>query len=194
MLINEYRTRKADHLVDETILKRWSPRAFDPHFVIDDSVLMQLFEAARWAPSSGNKQPWRFLYAKQGSIAFQTICKHLTGFNNAWVPRASALIMALAEITTPDGDQRDIALLGLGQACQNLVLECLSHDLHAHQFGGFIRDEIMHEFDIDTTRYFLSNIIAIGKLTDDISWMPPAKQSEETPNSRKPIQEFIQEL
>jgi nitroreductase len=193
-LITHYKTRIADHSIDSTILSRWSPRALDPTYEISDDILLSLLEAARWAPSSNNMQPWKFLYAKRGTQAFATICKHLTGFNTVWVPRASVLILALAEINQEGKEIRDLALLGLGQACQNLVLECLSHELHAHQFGGFLRDAITEEFSIHTSRYFLSNIIAVGKQSYDTSWMPETKIAEETPNTRKPLSDFATAL
>jgi nitroreductase len=183
-LITHYKTRIADHSIDSTILSRWSPRALDPTYEISDDILLSLLEAA----------PWKFLYAKRGTQAFATICKHLTGFNTVWVPRASVLILALAEVNQEGKDIRDLALLGLGQACQNLVLECLSHELHAHQFGGFLIDAITEEFSIHTSRYFLSNIIAVGKQSYNTSWMPETKIAEETPNTRKPLSDFATAL
>ena len=193
-LITRYKTRQADHPIDELILTRYSPRAFDTEFMITDTVLFQILEAARWAPSSNNMQPWKFIYTKRGSEAFTEICKHLTGFNNVWVPRSSLLILAIAEISKDGKDIRDLGILGLGQACQNLVLECLNHGLHAHQFGGFYREEVTKFINLDTTKYYLSNIIAVGKLTTDTSWMPEEKLQEENPNTRKPITEFTSEL
>lgn len=100
----------------------------------------------------------------------------------------------MAEVKKDGVEQRDIALLGLGQACQNIVLECLSHELHAHQFGGFIREQVNKICDIDTARFFLSHIIAVGKTSEDVSWMPLEKLNEEKPNFRKPLSDFIREI
>src|SRR6478752_5222941 len=75
---------------------RWSPRAFDPSIGIDDLTLRSALEAARWSPSAGNTQPWRFIVARRGSEAFDTIVANLMGFNQAWAGSAGARIVAVA--------------------------------------------------------------------------------------------------
>lgn len=82
MKIQNFSSRKAEYPIEEVFLKRWSPRAFNPKYEIPTETLLSLLEAARWAPSSNNKQPWRFMYAKRDSQAFHALCKCLTGFNN----------------------------------------------------------------------------------------------------------------
>ena len=83
--------RKADHPVAPIFLDRWSPRAFD-RSIIPDADLMTIFEAARWAPSSFNAQPWRLLYAKRESADWDALPRLLIPYNQGWAHLASVLI------------------------------------------------------------------------------------------------------
>jgi nitroreductase len=87
--------RKAEYAIDGLFIRRWSPRAMSGA-EISREELMTLFEAARWAPSSYNGQPWRFLYARRGTPAWQTFFDLLVKFNQRWVAKAAALIVVLS--------------------------------------------------------------------------------------------------
>ena len=83
------RTAQTEHPVIDVLAERWSPRAFTPA-ATDEAKLASALEAARWSPSAGNSQPWRFIVARRGSAAFDKIAESLMGFNQAWAPKASA--------------------------------------------------------------------------------------------------------
>jgi nitroreductase len=73
--------------------KRWSPRAYDANHLIADKDMLSILEAGRWAPSANNGQPWRFSVAVRGTEAHATVTEGLGGFNQAWAPSASAMIV-----------------------------------------------------------------------------------------------------
>jgi nitroreductase len=89
--------RSADHPILPLILDRWSPRAFDPR-PVDEATLMTVFEAARWAPSSLNYQPWRFVYAHNGDAEWDTFLGALVPFNQSWASKASVLIYVISDM------------------------------------------------------------------------------------------------
>src|SRR5476651_2656722 len=89
--------------------QRWSPRAFDAQHAVTDAALAALLEAARWAPSAGNTQPWRFVVARRGDRDFTTLVELLAIGNQVWARNASALILAAAETTDPSGAARSHA-------------------------------------------------------------------------------------
>ncbi len=112
-LVTDLTSRKADTsapLID-ALVDRWSPRAFDPTAVIDTEVLRTILEAARWAPSASNSQPWRFIVARRGSDAFAVTHAAMAGFNQAWADSAAALIVNVAETVDAEGNPRPWASL-----------------------------------------------------------------------------------
>src|SRR5690349_10969910 len=119
------------------LAERWSPRAFDTEAVIDDDKLTAALEAARWSPSANNSQPWRFIVARRGSAAFDTIVANLMGFNQMWAGAAGALVVALAEVVDADGNERRWATYDVGQAVAHLSVQAHHDGLHTHQMGGF---------------------------------------------------------
>jgi nitroreductase len=102
--------------VHPLLAERWSPRSFDTAAELTDRQLCALLEAARWAPSAGNSQPWRFLVARRGTAEFGRLFGTLKPGNQAWAGRASALILVAAETTDPAGRPRPWALYDTGQA------------------------------------------------------------------------------
>src|SRR5690349_7952635 len=95
-------TRNADHEIDPLFLKRWSPRAMSGAPVTAET-LSRLFEAARWAPSSGNNQPWRFIYAIAGTPHWNKLFDLLAEGNRAWCAKSGALIVVASKMTTDKG-------------------------------------------------------------------------------------------
>lgn len=111
---------------------RWSPRSFDPAALISTEDMTALLEAARWAPSSYNFQPWRFIISRRGDETFQKICEAISGFNQVWAPNASALVAVVVEQKTEGHIYPPIALFDTGLAVSQLTVE-------AHH-RGFIVD------------------------------------------------------
>jgi len=120
--------------------ERWSPRAFDSRDV-SPAELASVFEAARWAASSGNSQPWRFLVGTRGSEAYNKIHEALVDFNKEWAAHAPVLILGTALAVNPNsGKPNAYALFDLGAASSYLTLQAASQGLVAHQIAGFSHD------------------------------------------------------
>lgn len=130
--------------IAEPLRSRWSPSVFDAAHELSDEELTRLLEAAQWAPSAGNRQPWRYVVAPRGSAAHQVLVPHLSRGNAGWVPRASAVLLSVAVLGTDGNDLGDIAipLHDLGQASAHLTLQARAMGLHAHQFAGFDHDAV----------------------------------------------------
>jgi nitroreductase len=124
--------RKADHPILPLILNRWSPRAMTGE-EIDDALILSLFEAARWAPSCYNNQPWKFLYAKKGTSHFNTFFSFLVDFNKSWCEKAALLGVIAAETLFEKNKKPSIThALDTGAAWENLALEGNSRNLVVH--------------------------------------------------------------
>src|ERR1700712_5565908 len=103
------------------LAERWTPRGFDRSHDGSDAELLALLEAARWAPSANNVQPWRFLVTRRGTAEFATLVDLLAPGNQVWARHASALIAVVAETTDENGNPRSHALYDTGQAVAGLV-------------------------------------------------------------------------
>ncbi|WP_341769739.1 nitroreductase family protein [Agromyces protaetiae] len=166
-LVTELTSRKADTsapLID-ALVERWSPRAYDPAAEISTDTLRTIFEAARWAPSANNVQPWRFIVARRGTAAFTKIHDALMGFNQAWADSAAVLVVNLAETSDDEGKQRPWARYDLGQAVAHMTVQAQHEGLHTHQMGGFDGARIHADFDLAENIEVVS-ITAIGALGD----------------------------
>src|SRR3954454_20121344 len=119
------------------LAQRWSPRAFDADHAVTDEQLTAVLEAARWASSSSNTQPWRFLVARRGEQDFGRLVDLLAAGNQVWASRAGVLIMVAAETTDASGAARSHALYDTGQAVAQLVAQAQAEGLATHQMGGF---------------------------------------------------------
>src|SRR3954462_522004 len=122
------------------LAERWSPRAFDPKHTVPAEQILALLEAARWAPSASNTQPWRFAVALRGSAEYDAVLDALAPGNRAWAHAASALVVAAAETAGPDGAPRPWAVYDTGQAVAHLSVQAEHEGLAVHQLGGFDRD------------------------------------------------------
>ena len=116
--------RKADHAIDKLFLDRWSPRAMSGE-QISEAELMVLFEAARWAPSSYNNQPWRILYARRGTQHWQAFFDLMVPQNQAWTKNAAALLVFTSKTTFDfNGKPYPTHSFDTGAAWENLALQC----------------------------------------------------------------------
>jgi nitroreductase len=119
------------------IAERWSPRSYDATYTISAAEVTSLLEAARWAPSANNLQPWRFSVIKREDALFADLVQHgLKGWNQAWAPNASAIIIVSAVVADNDGKQNAFAAFDAGLATQNILLEAIHLGLAAHVLGG----------------------------------------------------------
>jgi len=186
-------SRKSQHNVESIFISRWSKRALSGE-PIPDSVLFSAFEAARWAPSAGNAQPWRFVYSKRDSATWTTFHSLLNVRNGAWAKRASALIVVLSRTVrdTNDGLQRLRShSFDTGAAWSNLALQAHSLGWNTRAIGGFDREAARRALTIPDD-YEIEIIVAIGKATDS-TILSPELQSTEFPTDRLPVTSLVAE-
>ena len=191
-LVTDLTSRKADTtapLIDP-LVDRWSPRAFDPDAVIDAETLRTVLEAARWAPSANNSQPWRFIVARRGSALHAQILDALLGFNQTWAGHAAVLVVAVAETATADGSPITHAWYDLGQAVAHLSVQAHHDGLVVHQMSGFDGAAVRAIADLEP-RFTPATVIALGEL-GDASALPQALQERETaPRVRRSLDETV---
>ncbi|MGF3056307.1 nitroreductase family protein [Microbacterium sp. YY-01] len=183
-------TSPVEHPVLDVLARRWSPRAFDDTAVIDEQKLSNALEAARWAPSAANSQPWRFVVARRGSALHDQIHASLLGANQLWADRAAVLIVAVAETTKEDGNPYTHAVYDLGQAVAHLSVQAHHDGLVVHQMSGFDPETMTSIVGLDE-RFTPMTVVALGEL-GDASTLPEVLQAREiAPRSRRPINETV---
>lgn len=187
--------RHAPHPVDSIFIDRWSPRAYTGE-AIDDASLRSLFEAARWAPSANNSQPWRFIYAKNGSAHWGDLFALLNENNQRWVNRAAVLIALVSKKThVRPGETAASPLknhsLDAGAAWASLAFQAYQLGWRTRAIGGFNRDAAPEVLGVPEG-YQVEILIAVGKQADK-SVLPEDFHEREQPTPRKPVEKFIAE-
>ena len=183
------KNRHADHDIDPLILSRWSGRAMSGESISDEE-LASLFEAARWAPSSYNNQPWRFIYAKRDTEAFATFVDLLVEFNKQWAPQAAVLGAVIALKTFEHNGKPSIThAFDTGAAWENLNLEGTRRHLVVHGMEGFHYAKAKEVLEIPENFELLA-MFAIGKKAPKTT-LPEELQKREIPGNRKRIEDFI---
>lgn len=181
--------------VQETIRKRWSPRAFASYPVAPET-LQQVFEAASWAASAMNAQPWRYIYAHHANQeTFQKMVDCLLPGNQPWAKHAPVLILALAQTQFDNGSPNPAALHDLGMANANLMLEATALGLHGHFMGGFDPAKTKAAFELPDSLQPVA-FLALGYLGEADQLEEPFRSREQAPRQRKPVAEvaFHQQL
>lgn len=184
------RTAQTSAPVLDALAERWSPRSFDGDHSLPEGALRGLFEAARWAPSANNSQPWRFIITRRGSESFAKVESALAGNNQLWAGRAAALVVNIAEVVDAAGTPRKFAEYDLGQAVAHLSVQAQSEGLHLHQMGGFDRDAVRAAFEIDE-RFVPVSVTAIGALGSHDQLSEPLRERESAPRVRLPLEELV---
>jgi nitroreductase len=172
------------------LASRWSPRALDPRHQLDRSALTALLEAARWAPSASNTQPWRFAVTLRGTAEHAAVLDALAPGNRAWAHAASALVVAAAETAAPDGAVRPWALYDTGQAVAHLSVQAEHEGLAVHQLGGFDRDRLRAVLDASETVEPLV-VLAVGRRDETVELPEPFAGREAAPRTRLPLGELL---
>jgi nitroreductase len=177
--------------VHELIRKRWSPRSFSDREVSTED-LKAIFEAARWAASSYNEQPWRFLVArKSDGAAYEKILNLLAPANQAWAKTAPVLIIMAAKRTfSHNGSPNRFGLHDAGQALAHLFLQATALGLHAHGMAGFDADRARKELEIPDD-YDVGAAVALGYLAPPDQLPEKYRQSEMSKRQRKPLKEIV---
>jgi nitroreductase len=175
--------------INPVIVNRWSSRSF-ASYDIDDKDLFSLFESARWAPSSSNSQPWRFIYAKKNSENWNDFFNLLIDFNKQWCADASALVVVVSRKNFENNGQPSVThQFDTGAAWENLALQAVSQGLVTHAMAGFDHDNARKILQVPDD-YEIMVMIAIGKRGTKEK-LSPDLQARETPNTRKPLSEIV---
>lgn len=180
--------KRADVL--ELILRRRSLRAYASEPLTQKQV-ETLFEAARWAPSSVNEQPWEYLYALRGEDMWTTILATLNESNRVWAKEAPLLVVSLARTNfTRNGRPNHSAQYDLGAANALLSLQATAMGLNVHQMGGYDREALREALHVPADRE-PGVVMAIGYPGEANQLPEPLREREQLPRFRRPVTEFV---
>ena len=184
-------TRHSDHPIDPIFLQRWSPRAYTGE-PMPLPELMTILDAAHWAPSSYNSQPWRFIYALRDTPEWTKLFDLLNPFNQAWAKNASALVILVSSSTMlPPGAEKPVPSHShssdAGAAWGYLALQAAKSGWQAHAMVGFDMSRAFAELNVPQG-YRVESAIAIGRQADK-STLPEQMAAREAPSSRLPLEQ-----
>jgi nitroreductase len=160
------------------LARRWSPTTFDPAHVLSDAEVALLLEAARWAPSAGNSQPWSFILGRRGDDNHARLLRHLAGGSARWAPAASLLVANLSHRLVEDTDWEfsEFALYDLGQAVAHMTLQAQALGLSVRQFRAFDREAIEREFAVPG-HWEVTTMAAFGRVPEGTQGSSPERLS-----------------
>lgn len=166
----------------------WAPRSFSSEPITQDELHM-LFEAARWAPSSYNNQPWRFLYASPDMFIWPTFVDLMVKANQTWASKAQVLVVVISKKTFDRDDSFDRThVFSTGAAVENMALQAACMGIVVHGMAGFDYDKARKELNVPD-EYEVVAMLAIGKIGNKED-LPEYLQAWENPSDRKPIEEI----
>lgn len=187
-MIDGSEVRRPEYEIDELFLDRWSPRAMSGEGLSEEE-LMTLFEAARWAPSSFNNQPWRILYARRDTEHWPTFLGLLVEGNRSWAKDAAALLLFVSKETFDhNGERYPTHSFDTGAAWENLALQATLRGLVAHGMQGFDYERARAELNIPEG-FRVEAMAAVGR-PGDPSTLPERTRAREKPSDRKPLSEI----
>lgn len=184
--------RATEYPIDAVFTRRWSPRAFDGSALAEADIL-PLFEAARWAPSAYNMQPWRFLYALRGDAHWDAFLDVLVPFNRGWAQSASALIFILSDgkVRDTDGSAKGDSYshsFDAGAAWAMLALQATLNGLHVHGMTGIEMDKAAAALAVPDG-FRIEAAVAVGRIGDPEA-LPEGLREREMPSPRKTVAEI----
>ena len=183
--------RTAAHSILPLLLERWSPRAMSGA-PLTDAELHSLFEAARWAPSCFNDQPWVFLYARRDTEQWERFFGLLVEPNQVWCQRAGALLVVCGRRNfAHNGKPNRTFAFDCGSAWENLALQASNMHLVAHGMAGFDYDRARTELAVPADHDVLA-MVALGR-PGRVEDLPEKLRAKEMPSDRRPITEFARE-
>lgn len=180
-----------DHPIQQLLSRRWSPYAFSDREISTED-LRSLFEAARWAPSANNEQPWSYLVAvRSDAEAFERLLSCLVEANQLWARHAAVLALGIVRETfTRNGKPNAAARHDLGLAAGNLLAEATARGFAVHQMAGILPDRARDLYAIPEHSTALT-ALAIGHTGDPASLPEGLRERDLTPRTRKPLAEFV---
>ncbi|MEN9741033.1 MAG: hypothetical protein RLZ72_1299 [Actinomycetota bacterium] len=179
-----------DFPILDVLAERWSPRGFDTEATLTMSDLNPAFEAARWAPSANNLQPWSFIVGFRGDETFEKIAAALSGFNASWAPHASALIVTVTDTLTASGRPSPWARYDLGQAVAHFSVQAQANGIYLHQMGGFDIEALTEALGVDEPQEIVT-VIAAGTQADPSTLPAELAEREAAPRERKAVSDFV---
>lgn len=184
-------SRQPDHPIDPLFTNRWSPRSFTGEDVPLE-VLHSALEAARWAPSASNAQPWRFLIARSGDAHWAKFTALLNGRNARWASKASALVLIVSALEVERGGERvpnNSHSFDAGAAWANFAHQALLLGWHTHGIGGYNRDLARTTLKVPDT-FALEALIALGR-QGSVDTLDEDFHAQESPSARRPLAESV---
>jgi nitroreductase len=181
--------RKPEYPVDPQFVNRWSPRAMSGE-EISEQELMILFEAAKWAPSSSNSQPWRFIYAKRNTPPWKTLFDLMLEFNQSWTKNAAVLLVMISKKNFEhNGKFSRTHSFDTGSAWMSLALQGSLMGLVVHGMAGFDYDRAKKDLNIPDD-FHVEAMAVVGRpgRKEDL---PPPLQEREVPSTRKKVSEIV---
>ena len=185
--------RIADYPIDPMFLERWSPRAMTGEPILEEDLFTML-EAARWAASAYNSQPWRFIFARCGSGPFDVLLALLNESNRSWAKDASALVVIVSNsMMRPPGAAQDVSSYShsfdTGAASGYFALQANRMGWYVHGMVGFDMQRAFAELNVPLG-FRVEAAFAVGR-RDDKAKLPAALQAREQPNQRRPLKEVV---
>ena len=169
---------------------RWSTRAFDAEERLDAQQVTTLLEAARWAPSSGNGQPWRFAVAHRGDALHGRVVETLKPGNRTWAPSAALLVVLVVETADADGRDRPTGQLDVGLALAALGTQASADGLSVHAMAGFDGDALAEVLDLPGRLRPLV-VVAVGHHDPGASLDERLRERESAPRQRLPLADLV---
>ncbi len=181
--------RKSVYPISPIFLNRWSPRAMSGEPITDEQ-LMTLFEAARFAPSAFNEQPWRFIYAHKDTQVFTELFNSIVPFNQTWAHAAAVLVVVVSKsVFERNGKVSQTASFDTGAACMSLALQGSIDGLVVHAIAGFDYEGVRTLLRIPV-EYTIEVMFAVGK-PGKVEDLPIELQTREKPSGRKVLEEIV---
>ena len=176
--------------VHDLIKKRWSARSFSPKQLSEDDV-QTILEAGTWAASSMNEQPWKYLYAMNGTKGFDRMHSCLMTGNQPWSKNGSVLMISLAKKNFEyKGRINRHAMHDMGAANSTLLLQAADMDVYGHMIGGFDMQKTLEEFNIDSEKWEIACFIVLGYLDDAEKLNEPFLSREKKARTRRSVSEI----
>jgi nitroreductase len=177
------------HEIHPVLASRWSPRAYSDQ-PVENEKLQRMVEAARWAPSSSNLQPWCFMFCYNNDPVFTMIYSTMVSFNQLWVKTAPLMGLAIGITHDPKGNPNGSYQYDLRQAVAMLSVQAVSEGLYIHQIGGFDRDAVALKLEIPLI-YSVVTAFTVGYRGNPEVLHPNLLKLELSPRKRKPLDEFV---
>lgn len=190
LMTSEFVSHEATNVLP-VLAERYSTRMFDRNRPIPEPIFASIIEAARWAPSAGNAQPWKLIIAAQGSNVHDTLISHLADFNNEWVPDAPMLIATVVEPANDSTQALLVAHHDLGQAMAHASVQAQSHDVYTHQLTGFNAPALNAELGIQAPAQIFS-MMALGYRSQrPEDFIAEIQRRESLPRARRSHSELL---